>query len=113
MALECGRINIGHSRITGTEKGVEINFCIIKQGVVCQRLVQNPQRQTEILQIPETFLSGKGRAHAKKKKARNKPFVVSTRNIPPASNRGERAGNIPIKAGAGRIQYSVRALKSK
>ena len=108
MALECGRINIGHSRITGTEKGVEINFCIIKQGVVCQRLVENPQRQTEILQIPEMFLSGKGRTHAKKN-VRNKPLVVSTRNIPPASNRGERAGNIPIKAGAGRIQYSVRA----
>lgn len=89
MALECGRINIGHSRITGTEKGVEINFCIIKQGVVCQRLVENPQRQTEILQILEMFLSGKGRTHAKKKNARNKLLVVSTRNIPPASNRGE------------------------
>ena len=87
MALECGRINIGHSRITGTEKGVEINCCIIKQGVVCQRLVENPQRQTEILQIPEMFLSGKGRTHAKKKNARNKLLVVSTRNIPPASNR--------------------------
>lgn len=61
MALECGRINIGHSRITGTEKGVEFNFRIIKQGVVCQRLV-------EILQIPEMFLSGKGRTHAKKEK---------------------------------------------
>ena len=55
----------------------------------------------------------KGQNACEKKNARNKPLVVSTRNIPPASNRGERAGNIPIKAGAGRIQYSVRALKSK
>lgn len=74
MALECGRINIGHSRITGTEKGVEFNFRIIKQGVVCQRLVENPQRQTEILQIPEMFLSG---MRKKKKEKRAKQTVSS------------------------------------